>query len=35
MTGAAFGAIIAIALVVVDFIVRVLSVVLISRNRRP
>ena len=35
MTGATFGAIVAIALLVVDFVVRVLSVVLIPRNRRP
>ncbi len=35
MTGAIFGVIIAIALIVIDFIIRVLSVVLIPRNRRP
>ncbi|MEP6842603.1 MAG: cardiolipin synthase [Pseudolysinimonas sp.] len=35
MTGATFGVILAIALVVIDFIVRVLSIVFIPRNRRP
>src|SRR5882757_3769597 len=35
MTEALFGAILAVALIVVDFVIRVLSVVLIPRNRRP
>lgn len=35
MTGTTFAAILASALLVVDFVIRVLSVVLIPRNRRP
>lgn len=35
MTGALFSAILVVVLVVVDFVIRVLSVVLIPRNRRP
>ena len=33
MTGATFAAILAVVLLVVDFVIRVLSVVLIPRNR--